>query len=233
MPVKENAADKEHYLRENFTLQQLEGDVAKQMAGGGHAPLAFETIKVKRNDLYEIKGKTAATASVAVTVKNGGSGLIQEIMEYSSNGIPYGDQFSLSYMGLLPLRTGTVHLNRSRVDGVYEVYRIKRIDKDAIHPREDTAYVFDWVQGPDTMQIGGFGASVKLVCHAGKFYAATAIYSALPGKAIDFDCQREVNGVLNAKLKFVVLDSFGLALMTKYQDSKKTETYTIESVAVR
>jgi hypothetical protein len=226
--VKDIAADKQGYLEQNFAPQQLPEGLKKQLAGGGQASPRFGTMRLKLKATFEDAGKTPQTPSIVLTLKNAGGGLIQGMMEYSHNDIPYGIQYSLTYMGLIPLREQTVRFNQQVGGLTFEAKEVTQLGKDAIQPRENTEYVFEWTNG-SSVQIANL-SNIKLLCRSGTFYPANTVHPKLSANAIDLSCTREVNGIVRAKQKYVVLPAYGVALKSEHQSSANKETFKIEAV---
>jgi hypothetical protein len=227
--VKDIAANKTAYLAENFSPQQLPPDVSKQLAAAGPVTLGFQSMTIKISAVFEDNSKKE-TPTLLATLKNVGNGVVQEMLEYSNNDIPYGIEYSLSYMALLPLKSQRVFYNRQTANFAIEAKHLNEVPKDAVKLREETDYVFDWASGTSP-QLMNF-SNIRLVCRSGKFYSAATLHAKLAGNAIDFNCTRHVNGVVRARQKFAVLERYGLALKLEFKSSTITETYRIGDVEI-
>lgn len=157
-------------------------------------------------------------------------GLEPEMIEYSNNDVPYGIQYTLSYAGLVPLRSQNVFYNRQTANFIFEAKQLNQFAKNVLMSREDTEYVFEWTSGT-TVQIANY-SNAKLVCRSGKFYSAATPHPKLGGRSMDLNCDSFSNGILKGKNKYTILQQYGLALRLEHQSSADKEIYTIASVDI-
>jgi len=226
--VKDIAANKTGYLDENFSPQKLPADVGKQVAAA-EVKSPSRTLRITLNATLEDSGKKE-TPVVLATVKVLGNGLVQEMQEYSNNGIPYAITYALSYMGLFPLKEQRVFYSRPTANLPTEVKQLNQLARNLVRPNENAEYVFEWLNGT-SMQIANF-SNIKLVCNSGKFYPAAQLHSNLSGNAIDLNCTRQINGVVRVKHKYVMLLEYGFVLKLDQQSSTNTEAFKVVGVDV-
>ncbi len=227
-PVKDIAANKSAYLDANFSPAQLSPNIKQQLASPDPVTPQARSLRLRMKAVFEDLGKPAHTPTALLTLTSAGDSLVQEMVEYLNNDIAYGIHYSLTYMGMIPLRQQSVRLNQRASGLTFEAKQIKEVSKEARRPRENTDYVFAWTNG-NTQQLMNF-SDIRLACRSETPYAASTLHPKLSGSAINLNCSREINGVTRAKQTFAVLPAYGVAIKTQFQSSNSKETFTIEDV---
>jgi hypothetical protein len=232
MAVKDIAADKPAYMRENFSPKQLTDDVHKLIFTQGQRTLHFRMIKIKFKHTVENNiGDKKTSDSSLITYRNMGHGLVQQLQEYASNDIPFSTTFSLNYLGLISLRSQQVVNTQRQGNYIVETKHFDHFDKSVMPMRENADFAFDFTSGL-SVQLGNF-SDRKMTCNTGKFYPASRLYQTLPGNALDLDCEFATNGAVYLKQKLAYLQQYGLVIFMGYTNNAGKGAATIASVEVQ
>ena len=128
---------------------------------------------------------------------------MQEMWEWSNNGISYSLYYKLSYAGFLSLKLQSVLLNYTIAPRITEIKELKQFRSDIAKPRENTEYTFEYAVGPE-IQFANFTLH-ELKCRSEKFYPANTIHPKLAGNGINLNCEFYTNNVVSSKWKYVFL----------------------------
>lgn len=229
--VKEINANRSGYVEANFSQKQIPEGVARALNKNGTPVLNFKTARIKMNAVYASRTSKEQTPTVTLALRNLGDGYILRLEEYESNGIAYGSQYSISHGGVLKLRDQDIFYSRAYAGQLFEVKELTAYPGDVSNPGEHSTYLYEWQEGAHH-QIANF-TSMKMICSTGKFYEASSLFSELKGKAIDFNCERLVDGITRAKQKFALLMEFGIVILLEYQSAVNKNTHTIVGVEIQ
>ena len=228
--VKDIAANKTGYMNDYFNPQHLSEGISRELSKSEKVSYNYNSISVKLNVTFEDLDKKRETPTAVFTFKNAGNGFVQEMREFSNNGIPYGIKYVLSYGGLIGLKEQNVRFNQTNASFVTEAKQFTIFQQSFLKPTENTDYSYEWTYG-NSPQIANFN-TMKLSCKTEAFFSASKISSKLNGRAIEFKCERFVNGIQRSREKYTFLESYGLAVTAEHQSSGQTEKYDIQGVEV-
>lgn len=223
LPVKDVFANKERHLADNFTTQQLSTNVQEKLASSYSTSGTFKTIKISFNVVFEYYDTKDQTPTVVVKYNNLGNGIIQKTLEYANNGIPYGMQYNLDFMGIMPLRSQNVDYIKKAPSLIIETKKVAQLTNNLLQTGENAEHIFEW-----SSKYNNF----KLVCRTDKFFMASTLHPSLAGKAIDLKCDKYNDNTLIAKQKYTLLQQYGFALYMEHIGSKDKESYAITNVEI-
>lgn len=222
--VKDVTADRDGHMQRNFAPQAVNPAVLKKVpAEAGHAgPGKLTITRIAHSEQND--GKKTSWKSVA-TYTDVGNGLFERMDEFSSNDIPTALYFALSYKGIFDLRWQNVPLQRMRAMPLYEVKEITRFDSIPAAMKE---FEWDFSTGPQA-QIANYLASQKK-CKAVRRIAASEIYRSLGGQATEIDCETYANNSVQNRTKYMLLEQYGVGVLTELSSSVNKIVYEITDV---
>lgn len=228
LEAKETTFDKAAYLDANFSSQNLSPEVREYITKDAPLPLRFKTVEVKSNvEIDDGKNKKAGPTIVS-TYANAEGGLVKEIHEYSNKDVPSGTQLAMSYAGIFKLRSQNIRDNDPNATLIIEAKQIAHFAKGLDQLKEKKDYLFE-VKSAAAAESQLFN-SVKVVCRAGKSFAASTLHPKISGKATELSCENYYNDKLTGKTKYAVLQQSGLALTTEHQMGPTTFRYKVTEV---
>lgn len=217
VPVKEMANDKPGYLATHFNIESLPAGVRDKLPAPGAHVLPFKVLTISGSLAWNV-GATAMKKDFRATLINAkDTGLIQQVLETSANGVPSGATFSLSYLNLYNLKQETATYSQTMAFIPFVVHDSDNAEFVFNAPKEDTTYTTTFRIGT-TVQIVNFRTTVS-TCHAGHYYPASRINAALTGEAIDLDCQDTKDGIIQNKTVRTYLTEYGVGLNRSFATS--------------
>lgn len=222
--VKTILADRTAYLRsESFAPNALPLPVREAVVATRTPSPASRTLTLTIDRTAERNGQTT-TARGVVSIEPVSDGFVLMMTEFSSNGIPFRTNFALCYLGMDCLRHQSVMHRASLPEPFAETVELRTLTPGKQAPVEGVEYVTDM----DVRYRAGVGTvssmpvSERHVCRAGPRYPAAQVHPKLSGQAVDLTCDILVRGVLQGRLRHVVLLDYGLGV--------ESELSTVESV---
>lgn len=215
------AQNKLAYLQSNFTLDHVPGSFAQAPAGTS-VELHFQRLVVK-NDVSTTKvGNSQVEHYVGeVTLLNAGNGWIEQMIEWSSNDIPYAIDYSLNFMGMFSVRTQHVDLNAARPGVMWTLGNITALDRGITNPKENAEYHFAGT---------GDNKNYSADCKTDKYYDASGILPTLSGQALKMVCTYSADGIVQSKGFFVYLAQYGTYIAIGHSTSSVTVDYKITAI---
>ncbi len=228
--VKDITGNKIGYLTDTFVVAKLSPQIADQISKGRPPSLSFQKMNLEVIGTIENSDGKKTSANASATLLNAGGAYVQEMWEWSNNGISYSLNYKLSYASFLGLKFQSVPLNYKVAPRITEVKELKQFSSDIAKPRENTEYTFEYAVGPE-IQLANFTPH-QLKCRSEKFYPAKTIHPKLAGNGIDLNCEFYTNNVVSSKWKYVFLQQYGVAFLLEATNSRDKTTYKITNVEV-
>ncbi|PLZ04241.1 hypothetical protein CY652_00745 [Burkholderia sp. WAC0059] len=215
--VKDIAKDEPGYLAANFGVDALPASVRSRLPAAGAHPLPFRQLIASGTLTGHTNTARIDSDFKATFINAGDTGLVQEVLEVSANGIPSNVSFNISYLNIYELKAETAAYAQSIA---FIPFMVHGVDNDQFAfdvPKEDETYTTRFRIGT-TVQIANFSSMVE-TCHAGHYYLASQINPALTGKAIDLDCEETRDGIVQNKGLHTYLTEYGIALSRSFATS--------------
>jgi hypothetical protein len=210
VPVKDIAADKPGYLATHFGIESLPARVREKLPAAGSHTLPFKVLTMAGTMTGNV-GTLGIKSDFKTTLINAkDTGLVQQVLELSANGIPSSATFSLSYLNLYSLKQETASYSQTAAFMPFVVHDSDNNQFAFNAPQEDATYVTTFKIGT-TVQIANFRTTVS-TCHAGHYYPASRVNAELTGNAIDLDCEDTKDGIIQNKSRRTYLTEYGIGL---------------------
>lgn len=209
--VKDIAKDKPAYLAANFSPEALPAAVRKKLPAEGAHPLPFKVLTLKGVVAGSIGLNRVAAQFTTTLVNAKDTGLVEQLYEVSSNGIPSAASFSLSYLNLFFMKQETTSYAATVAPPPTVVHEV---ENDLLHmgkPQEDMTFTATASTGVG-IQIVNFRVAVS-TCHTGHYYPAARIRKGLAGEAIDIDCRETLDGILRGTNRRTYLSDYGVYVL--------------------
>lgn len=209
--VKDVTADKVGYLDKKFSPSTLAPAILKSLPLE-EKPSNFGQLKITAEVTSEQSDGKSNEKKLSwkriTTFIDKGNGLIQRMSEASNNDIPYALIYSLTYKGIFELKSQEIPLRSINAGVPYEVKQIARLDPTPSSINKE--FSIDAAIGTEP-QIANY-TSLKNLCKTTKAISASDIHAKIPGQALELECQAQINNVVTSRSKWVLLQTYGLAI---------------------
>lgn len=203
-------------LPAKFAPPALSPALAKQLPASALGSRFGQLVITTRSNSEQTDGRKEAWTA-AMTLVDGGNGLVQTMTELSSNEVLYGRIHSLSYRGLIDLRWQNVQLANPGASQVYEVKNASRFDALPTGLNQEFAYEF---QSGAEAQSTNFQTSQRH-CKSIRTLPASQLHQKLPGQATELECsQRNNNGAPNTS-RWMLLEDYGVAILVESKSGSR------------
>lgn len=221
--VADVSKDKQAYLAKNFSPSTLPPDVSSAFSGQGPVSLPFKTLTFITDVTYHVINQAANLPNDVkhrehITMTNADNGYVRYQEESSTNDIPYGSNFVLSYLNFGTIKTQYVAYNLVNAGVVSQPDKVSNVTKGISQPQENNSYGFDE---------HAYDADFHYGCQTGKFYAANTVLPKLTGKALDADCMFSKGGNQRNRSKVVYLSEYGIYVTLEVDTSTTISTVKI------
>jgi hypothetical protein len=210
MNVSDINADRRGYLLSAYAPENIGSGVVAEIKKNDVESNNFREMEIRVRTDYD-DGAKITHPLISTTYINAGHGMVQQLSELSKNGIPYRLWYSLTYRGVMPLKTQSVPLKARQTLQPAVTKKIVRLPKDLAAAREDAEYKFEYAVGRE-IQIADFW-NFGITCQSTRRYAASSLHRNLTGNALDLMCEHSKDGVLDRKIKYVFLQQYGFAVL--------------------
>jgi hypothetical protein len=207
--VKDVLADQTGFLDANFSPDKLPGPVRDAVMHADPGPLAFHKMVLHLDWTVDANEKAKAVhIDQTMTVTNAGGSFTRMIEQDSRNGIAISQQDSLSYRGLLELRTQHFSMDARNGKLAITLHDLKEFD-----PITPAATTLQYIYTVGTsVQLMNF-LDGHVTCKFGRPYPASWVFSTFSGQARDAQCTMyNSNGAVARKDRYAYLESYGLAV---------------------
>ncbi|RQH09992.1 hypothetical protein [Paraburkholderia dinghuensis] len=210
-PVKDIAKDKPAYLAANFTIDSLPTSIKEKLPAAGSHPLPFKLLTITGVVSGHVGANNVSSEFKSTLVNAKDTGLVQQLHEVSSNGIPSAATFSLSYLNLFYLKSETTSYFQPVAPMPIVAHSVEKNPFDMSKPQEDTTFSATFTSGT-AVQLVNFRVVVS-TCHAAHYYPASRVTAGLQGDAIDLDCEDRIDNILQTTSRRTYLTEYGIYVM--------------------
>lgn len=229
--VKEVLGDREAYVRKNFSPDTLPESVRREVSSkdSGSFPFSRMVVNLSWTLTSDDDKEKHVKSKDLVTFVNAGGPYLQEIHEASRNGVPTLQRFSVSYRGILVLKTEAVNVGSTMAGMTFVAKGLTQFD--ALRPDVAKTVEYAYSSGT-TVQLMNFRDS-RNSCVMGDSYPASRANPAFEGDAQEIACTNyNANGVMSGKSYYVFLKKYGAAICVKGEGSGGTSVAQIDSVTI-
>jgi hypothetical protein len=228
--VKDMTSDKPTYLADLFTIDALPGSVQAMLPAPGTHPLPFKTLIIAGASLGHVGGANTIQADFRTTLINvKDTGVVQQIFDTTSNGVPSAFTYSLYYLNLFTLDQETAIYSHNVAALPSLVHEADNSQFVIDQPHEDATYTTTFMMGTP-VQLLNFRTVVS-TCHTGRYYPASQVSSALSGQAVDLDCAETKDGIVQTKVLRTYLTAYGIGVIRSMATATAKFDWTYSSFA--
>ncbi len=213
----------------NFSLQSINAEVAKKLSGNVMPAENFRELKTTFSmESVQIDGKKALVDG-SNTFYPLGNGAVQQMTEYSANGIPINLFYAIKY-GVLSLKWQSVPLQGSVANPMLETKQISRLDP--IPARAGQEFNLGFSSG--YAQRASPQPTSRWACKTNKVSPANTIDPKLKGQAIEVGCEFTNGdaGSVSGRTTWLVLENYGVPIVIESATATGKSTYKITEVKV-
>lgn len=227
--VSDIVKDRRGYLAKTFAPDTLPPAIRDQFTAAAPTSLPFKeltlTFEVTQHDVNPAPNKANDVKHREVMVlTDAGNGFVESQTESSTNDIPNSLYLVLSYDNLFTLKSQSLIYNAVNAQGVNQPDSVSDISKDALHPKDNSAYSFSE---------HAYSKDFTFQCQSGKSYAANALLPKLGGNALDLDCNFTSDGVVSRRSKLTYLSAYGVYISRETDTSTTSFLFRLVDVAAR
>jgi len=218
--VKEVNADPDAFLARNYTLQALRPAYVESLkAVGAPGPTNFKEVTFKFEYRYRPLGATEDSITLPQSAfRPLGHGIFQQVRTLENNGFLVSRNFSLIFLGVLPLKKESASPQNKVTILDSAVKDIKPFKFEPAKMNVGSKFVVDYAMG-FPMQEFNF-RWYKMACTVVKTGSASEAHPKIKGQAIWFDCDGTSEAGAPSKASAVYFSQYGLMLQTKFADSR-------------
>lgn len=229
VPVKDVHANTGAYLQAHFTPGQMREPVQGIIHQYDSGTVNFQKMHVQETVHFKSSnGDKNWTATSDMHFSHAGGPYVMERSEVASNGIPLSDNFTLSYRGLISLKSQNARLSSTVTSFPVEIKLFKEF---SALPPGTPRLVYNYMVGTGP-QLFNFNND-RDVCSVGAPFAATTLNATLQGQARSISCDHyNNNGAKTGTWTYAYMDTYGMALLTHVQDASGSLTRTIDSIEI-
>ncbi len=198
--------DKQAYLNQDFSTKSVSENVLKKIPLEQNARVFSNTQMVFESKTTE--GDKTTIKKEIHTYSGLGNGLFQRDIEYISNDITSGHNFSINYKGLHDIKWTFASTNTAYSDTPYEIKEVKQWDPLGTKVGDQAIADFKWnpvivIVNPD---------DGRYRCTVTKISDAKEINPKLTGQVRYLDCDKSKNGNVFARGKNAYLVDLGFSI---------------------
>jgi hypothetical protein len=232
--VKDMAQDPAAYSVRYFSFDENTSlDVRKFVPAPGKEPLGFKVLTLTGT----VENPNAKQPVVPVTfdiveTNDNDNGLVRIVETIKSNDVPSYITYSLSYRAMFNIRyQGSTFANRI-APRILSYRDISSWPKRLSAIKENTRYVYRYSTG-FAGQLANFPQGAT-ECKSSTFYPGSQFHPAVPGRAIDVDCNLiNSNGVATGHIKETFLTQYGIFVPREKKGTTYTSIFHIEKIEAR
>lgn len=231
--VKNIEANKSDYMQSHFAVTEVPQEVAATLASADSSPMGFHKmdltlqLTVSRTSDQQVNRYVNTTTYTAA-----GGPYIQILDVLNNNGVPFQEDYSLTYRGLLYLRTQQVQLNALNSNQIWAIHSLEPIGTWPAGTAGEGDVHFRYEQGL-SQQIVNFQTGA-LSCKFGSVFAASELNPVLAGNAQKLQCTAlNTNGVVISRSEGAWLMHYGLVFITQVVTSSWKRDWKLLKVEVQ
>jgi hypothetical protein len=231
--VKQIESNKSDYMQSHFAVTAIPQQIAATLAATDSAPLGFHKMELTLSLTVSraSDGQVSHFVNTATYTAAGGP-YVQILDVLNNNGVPFQEDYSLTYRGLLFLRTQQVQLNAQSSNQIIAIHSLQPIAAWPAGGPGSGDVDFHFEEGL-SQQILNFQTGA-MSCSFGSVFAASELNPALVGNAQKLHCTAlNNNGVVVSRSDGAWLTHYGLVLMTRVVSSSWMRSWKVSAVQVQ
>ena len=231
--VKQIEANKSDYMQSHFAVTDIPQEVASTLAAADPTPMGFHKMELTLSLTVSRTSDNQVNHFVNTATYTAAGGPYVQILDVlNNNGVPFQEDYSLTYRGLLYLRTQQVQLNALNSNQIFAIHSLEPIGTwPAGGPGAGDVH-FRFEQG-FSQQIMNF-QSGGLSCEFGSVFPASQLNPALAGSAQRLRCTAvNDNGVVISHSEEAWLMQYGIVFTTQVVTSSWKRDWKVLKVQVQ
>lgn len=231
--VKQIEANKSDYLQSHFAVTDVPQQVAATLAAADSAPMGFHRMDLTLSLTVSRASDNHVNHYVNTTTYTVAGGPYIQILDVlNNNGVPFEEDYSLTYRGLFYLRTQQVPLNALSSNPIFAVHSLEPIGTWPASARGGGDVHFRFEQG-FSQQLVNFQTGA-LNCGFGSVFPASKLNPVLVGDAQQLHCTAlNTNGVVISHSEAAWLMHYGLVFTTQIVTSSWKRDWKLLQVRVQ
>lgn len=231
--VKQIESNKSDYMQSHFAVTDVPQQVAATIAATDSTPMGFHQMELTLSLTVSrtSDGQVSHFVNTATYTAAGGP-YVQMLDVLNNNGVPFQEDYSLTYRGLLFLRTQQVQLSATSSNMIFAIHSLQPIAAWPAGGPGSGGVDFHFEQG-FSQQIMNFQDGA-MSCTFGSVFAASEVNPALVGNAQHLHCTAlNNNGVVISQSDAAWLPHYGIVLVTRVATSTWMRTWKISQIQVQ
>lgn len=230
--VKQIESNKDDYMQTHFAVSDLTQQVAGTLASDS-TPMGFHKMVLTLDLTVSHTSDDKVSHFVNTSTYTAAGGPYVQILDVlNNNGVPFQEDYSLTYRGLLFLRTQQVQLNAVNSNMIFAIHSLQPIAAWPARAPGSGDVDFHFEQG-FSQQIMNF-QSGAMSCKFGDVFPAAQINPVLTGNAQKLHCTAlNNNGVVTSQSDAAWLMNYGIAFVTQVTTSTWVRSWKLAQVEVQ
>lgn len=221
--------DRSKYASSNFNKAKLPSSIQSIIDTPSIQFKKFSSITIEYNDQIDETGKKWSERIISKLTRLD-NGLIQEETERFKNDIPFSLFYSISHLGLIPLRYQQIHYDLSMANPLFELKEISQFPDGLLNPSENSSTKLLAVVAIE-------GHPFETRNREATFTIKEAIPSSqiseqLQGKIFIIERENKLNSAISGKDTYYYSPEYGCAFMLRQTNAKGIDTYTISKITI-
>lgn len=231
--VKQIESNKSDYMQSHFAVADIPQQVTTTIAATDSAPMGFHKMELTLALTVSRTSDNQVNHFVnTATYTAAGGPYVQMLDVLNNNGVPFQEDYSLTYRGLLFLRTQQVQLSAQSSNQIFAIHSLQPLAAWPAGGPGSGDVDFHFEQG-FSQQIMNFQDGA-MSCTFGSVFAASVLNSALTGNAQKVHCTAlNNNGVVISRSDGAWLPNYGIVFMTRIVTSTWVRSWKISQVQVQ
>ncbi|HEY7888596.1 MAG TPA: hypothetical protein VIC29_10250 [Steroidobacteraceae bacterium] len=231
--VRQIEANKSDYMQSHFAVTDVPQQVAATLGAADSSPMGFHQMKLTLSLTVSRTSDNQINHFVNTTTYTAAGGPYVQILDVlNNNGVPFQEDYSLTYRGLLYLRTQQVQLNALNSNQIFATHSLEPVTAwPASGPGSGDIH-FRFEEGL-SQQIMNF-QSGALNCEFGSVFPAAELNPALLGNAQKLHCEAlNTNGVVTTRSEEAWLMRYGIVFTDRMVSSSWQRSWKILRVQMQ
>lgn len=231
--VKQIESNKSDYMQSHFAMTDITQQVATTIAASDSAPMGFHQMQLTLALTVSRTSDNQVNHFVNTATYTAAGGPYVQILDVlNNNGVPFQEDYSLTYRGLLYIRTQEVQLSAQSSNQIFAIHSLQPIAAWPGGGAGSGDIDFHYEEG-FSQQIMNFQDGA-MSCSFGSVFAASELNPALAGNAQKLHCTAlNNNGVVISQSDAAWLPHYGLVLVTRVVTSTWVRSWKISKVQVQ
>lgn len=231
--VKQIEANKGDYMQSHFAVTDIPQQVAATIAAKDSSPMGFHEMKLTLSLTVSRTSDGQVNHFVNTTTYTAAGGPYVQILDVlNNNGVPFQEDYSLTYRGILYLRTQEVQLNALTSNQIFAIHSLEPVAAWPAGGPGGGDVHFRYEQGL-SQQIMNFQTGA-MDCEFASVFAASEVNPMLVGNAQKLHCTAfNDNGVVISRSEGAWLMRYGIVFMTEIATSSWKRSWKVVQVQVQ